>query len=191
MNERTFKASDARKLADPDRRVRLPPSEVTGRLGLLPGMRVADIGAGIGSFSIPIAREIGETGRVFAVDLQSEMLDILRENVREESVANVEPVLGSAVATGLPGHSCDLALLANVWHELDDLPAVLGEVRRILSEGGRVAIVDWRPDADRPPGPPIEHRIPAEQTASQLKSAGWTVQSSSQVGQCHYLILAG
>lgn len=188
MNERTFKASDAQKLEDPARLEWLPPADVIGKLDLTPGMVVADIGAGTGYFSIPIAARVN---RVFSVDLQTEMLGLLRGKLASTGLAaNIELVHGSAVATNLAAASCDLAFFANVWHELDDLDMVLAEARRILRAGGRLAIVDWSPDRDHPPGPPVHHRIAPEQVRSVLEAAGWTVAPASPTGRYHYMVIA-
>lgn len=188
MNERTFKASEAQKLEDPDRLNWLPPAEVVATLSLAPDAEVADIGAGTGYFAIPLSRA---SARVYAVDLQPEMLDLLAAKlVRDESISNVELVHGTALATSLADQCCDLVFLANVWHELDDYGAVLAEARRILRPEGRIAILDWRPDVDRPPGPPIDHRVPAAKVLAGLGEAGWTEATVSNVGPHHYLVIA-
>jgi len=187
MNERTFLAKDAHKLEDPERHTWLPPADVLARLGLRKGMTVADIGAGTGYFTLPISREIGNTGRVFAVDLQQEMLELLRKKLPRE-LTNVELHKGEALATTLKDHSIDLAFIANVWHELDDYSTVLKEIHRILKPAGKLAILDWRPDVSVPPGPPFEHRIAPDKVAQQLRDEGWKVTSSDQVGTYGYLV---
>ncbi len=120
MNDRTFKHTEAHKLEDPERLKWLPPADVLARLDLREGMRVADVGAGTGYFSIPVARAIGASGRVFAVDLQSEMLDRMREKLEEpDAPRNISLHQGEATKLPfLPG-SVDIALYANIWHELE------------------------------------------------------------------------
>jgi ubiquinone/menaquinone biosynthesis C-methylase UbiE len=189
MNERTFKPSDAYMLEDPDRLNWLPPMDVIGKLGLTPDTEIADIGAGTGYFAIPMARQ---AGRVFAVDLQADMLDLLAAKlVRDESIDNIDLFQGTATATTLGDQCCDRVFLANVWHELDDQDAVLAEARRILRPGGQIAILDWRPDGVWPPGPPTDHRIPAERVQSKLTAAGWNVNAVAHIGRYHYLLIAG
>jgi ubiquinone/menaquinone biosynthesis C-methylase UbiE len=152
LNQRTFRPSQAHKLEDPDRLRWLPPADVIGLLALQPGMTVADIGAGTGYFSIPFAREVGNAGRIFAVDLQPEMLEILgRKLTAADAPANVELIAGSAAQTNLPDRTSDLVFLANVWHELDEHAAVLHESARIRGGAGRIAILDWRADVEQPP----------------------------------------
>ena len=190
-NERTFQARDAARLDDPSRLAYLPPDEAAAALGLLPGMVIADIGAGTGFFSIPFARWLGPLGRVFAVDMQPEMLQLL--GARLEAIAErdgIDLVEGTASETHLPDSSCDLAFLANIWHELDDRESVLAEAARILRAGGRIAILDWRLDVSGPPGPPAGHRVSQAEVESLLTRYRWAVEYSSAVGSYNYLVVA-
>jgi ubiquinone/menaquinone biosynthesis C-methylase UbiE len=191
MNQKTFRVADAHKLEDPERLVWLPPGEAVRLLDPQPGMQIADVGAGTGYFALPFAATIGPTGTVWAVDGQQGMLDILQGKLETPgSPANIKCQLGTASQTGLLSGICDIALLANIWHELDQQDAVLLEMARILRPGGRLAILDWRKDRAQPPGPPPEHRISASETAATLASQGWRVLSSHLVGQFSYLTLA-
>jgi ubiquinone/menaquinone biosynthesis C-methylase UbiE len=192
MTERRFNPADVWKLEDPERLVWLPPDEVVGRLDLAPGNVVADVGAGTGYFSLPIARAIAPGGIVWAIDVQPEMLELLAVKLRDqrESPHDIELQQGDATHTGLHTHSCDLALLANVWHEFEDHDAALHEAARILKPDGRLAILDWRPGVDRPPGPPLEHRISVEQATASLRDNGWQPTSSTLVGRYSYLVIA-
>lgn len=158
--------------------------DVIDRLGLRPEMTVADIGAGTGYFALPIARVVA---RVLAIDMQPEMLDLLRSRIGD---LPIEIVNGEATKTTLNDASVDVALLANVWHELDDHGAALAEVARVLRQGGRVAILDWRPDTDPENGPPRDHRIAPEKIEAQLREGGWQLESSAPVGAYHQLIIA-
>ncbi|MFI5175134.1 MAG: class I SAM-dependent methyltransferase [Terriglobia bacterium] len=190
-NSRRFKPSEAHRLEDPERLLWLPPGDVLALLPLRPGMRVADIGAGTGYFALPIAREIGPSGRVLAVDVEPEMIARLKQKIESAGAPqNIELIEGEATNTRLPAAQVDLLLMANLWHELDDLEGALREANRLLHEGGRLAILDWRPDVDRPPGPPLEHRIPPAEVKEFLESHGWRVERSSQVGRYSYFLLA-
>ncbi|HWQ55574.1 MAG TPA: methyltransferase domain-containing protein [Bryobacteraceae bacterium] len=192
MNELTFKASEAHKLEDPERFNWLPPDEILAQVGLRPGMIVADIGSGTGFFAIPMARVVGASGRVYAVDFQDEMLDLLRAKLAApDAPANLEPLKGEAVATGLPDQSCDLVFTANTWHELEDRPSALREFARILKPDGILAVLDWRHDADRPPGPPAAHRIPMRDAIATLEHQGWELHHFGKAGTYTYLLLAG
>ena len=188
-NARTFDPAKADLLEDPDRLRWLPPSEIIDAIELRQGENVADIGAGSGYFAFPIAEAVAP-GRVFAVDLQSEMLDRLRARLGKSATENIIPVAGTALATTLAPASSDLVLFANVWHELDDHEAVLAECARILVPYGRIAIVDWRPEASPPPGPPAAHRLAAADVRRTLESSGWKVKQSVDVAVYHYLLVA-
>jgi len=191
MNERTFRASEAAKLEDPARLIFLPPAEAMEILGLAPGMRVADIGAGTGHFAIPFARRVGPSGRVFAVDIQKEMLALLEAKIAGAADCGpIDLIEGTAAQTHLSDAACDLAFFSNVWHELDDREAVLAEAGRILRAGGRIAILDWRPDADRPPGPPADHRVSPAEVEALLVRCRWRVERSVPFGAYSYLITA-
>ncbi len=191
MSHKLFHHGQAHKLEDPERRAWLPPDEVVAALELSPGHRVADVGAGTGYFAIPIAEEVGAAGKVLAVDVQPEMLEHLRGKLALlEATSHVELVHGDAASTSLPDASTDLVFLANVWHEVDDPEAVQHEAKRLLAPGGRIAILDWRPDVERPPGPPLEHRIAAEAVQALLADNGWHVRVSREIGRYSYLVVA-
>jgi len=191
MHDRVFDPSQVHKLEAPERVSWLPPGEVLGWLELRQGMTVADIGTGTGYFAIPIARAVAPGGRVLAVDLQPELLAILRGKLAEpEAPANIVTLEGTASATGLADGSCDVALLANVWHELDDYAAALAELARILKPAGRIAVLDWRPDVEHPPGPPLAHRLPARAVQRFFEDYGKRVDAVRNVGRYSYLVLA-
>lgn len=186
--ERMFRHESAHKLDDPERQKWLPVEPVLQQLALRPGMRVADVGAGTGYFAIPMARAVTPNGEVIAVDVQPQMLERLRARV--EAGLPITLVEADAARTTLAAASVDVVFLANVWHEIDDRPAALGEAARVLRPGGKVAILDWRTDVERPPGPPIDHRISADDAAAELGREGWLVEAPERVGTYSYLVVA-
>lgn len=188
MNERTFHHHHHARLDAPERQSWLSTDEVLAALGLMPGQRIADLGAGTGYFARPMAVAVGPSGWVAAVDLQPEMLALLKDKPELPGAAVITPVLGAAHKTALPASSFDLVFLANVWHELDDVGAVLSEAKRLLAPKGRVAILDWRTDVAKEPGPPMEHRVSEEAALASLKAAGFAA-SSRHVGAYAYLLL--
>jgi ubiquinone/menaquinone biosynthesis C-methylase UbiE len=191
MNQRTFDPSNAHRLEDPQRLTWMPPGEVIERLGLKPGMVIADIGAGTGFFALPFARTVGRSGLVWAVDLQPEMLRLLEDKLRRESSAeNIRLLEGNAAQTGIPDGACEMAFLANIWHELDAPHDVLAEMRRILRSGGRVSILDWRTGVPHPPGPPLDHRVSVDRAEAMVSGAGWQNVSAGLLGPYSYLLIA-
>lgn len=191
MNDRVFKHAHAYKLEDPERLKWLPPAEVLSRLHLPMGAHVADVGTGTGYFSIPIAKAVGDAGKVFAVDLQQEMLDKLGPKLEQpDAPQNISLHLGAASQLPLADDSVDLAFYANIWHELDDREAALREAIRVAKSNGKIALLDWRSDKAPPPGRPQEHRIPAEAGVAFLQSNGCHRVSCYNVGQYNYIITA-
>ncbi len=189
MNDRRFKPSESHRLEDPERLVWLPPMEVLAHLALHPGIVVADIGAGTGYFSIPMARAVSPGGKVLAVDVQTEMLEKLSSKLGDVTAPkNIELHEGESACTHLPDKIADRVLMANVWHEIDDHTATLQEVHRILKPDGLLVILDWRPDVDRPPGPPLDHRIDAKQVIFFLSSYRWKVEEFAKIGKYSYLV---
>jgi ubiquinone/menaquinone biosynthesis C-methylase UbiE len=152
-------------------------------------MKIADIGAGTGYFSIPVARFVGALGHVFAVDLQTEMLALHRQKLdRLDEPENVSLHHGKASKLPLQDGSVDLVFYANIWHELDDADSTFREAVRISVAGGKIAIQDWRDDCLPPPGPPQEHRIPENSVASFLNAKGCENVISKHVGQFGFLV---
>ena len=191
MNDRVFKHSNAHKLEDPERLKWMPPAEVVSRLHLKHGDRIADVGAGTGYFSLPMANAVGADGHIFAVDLQQEMLDLLAKKLqRNESVANISLHRGPASKLPLPDSSVDVAFYANVWHEFDDGEDVLRESKRVTTGHGRIAVLDWRRDKESPPGPPQDHRIAADTLVDFLQKHGCHQISCYNVGEYSYMITA-
>ena len=191
MGERLFKPQDADKLEDPERLTWLPVDDVIRASAIRTGVHVADVGAGTGYFAIPLAKAVGPDGKVYAIDLQPEMLNLLREKInRPGGPRNIELVQGAASRTTLATKSADLVLIANVWHELDDHEAALREAARILVPGGTLALLDWRPDIDAPPGPPSNHRISATEVVQFLEKNRWTAARPINIGRYSYFITA-
>jgi ubiquinone/menaquinone biosynthesis C-methylase UbiE len=188
MNERRFNAAHAHRLDDPARRAWLPPAEVLGAMALHPGETIADVGAGTGYFSLPLAQAVGPQGKVYAVDAQEEMLSLLRQKLDEAALANVELIHAEADNTGLPASCCDLVFAVNVWHEFDDHAAVLREFARVLKPGGRIAVLDWRTDVEPVAGPPLEHRLDSSHAVDALRSSGFQKVATANVGLYSWLV---
>lgn len=188
MHGGRFPASEAHRLDDPARKVWLPPAEVIGEMALQPGDTVADVGAGTGYFSLPLAQTIGPKGKLYAVDAQAEMLALIHQKLGEAMLVNVELVHAEASQTGLPESCCNVFFLANVWHEIEDKTAVLREAMRVLGPGGRIAILDWRPDVEPEHGPPLAHRVSLLRAIESLSSAGFEQVVTANVGRYSWLV---
>jgi ubiquinone/menaquinone biosynthesis C-methylase UbiE len=114
-------------------------------LGLAPGMRVADVGAGEGELALDFAARVGAGGRVYATELEAEQRDEIRAAAAEAGLANVEVIEAEVEATGLPTACCDAILLRHVYHHLTEPAAVGRDLLRALEPGARLVIVDFPP----------------------------------------------
>ena len=188
MHNRRFPSSEAYRLDLPARRLWLPPVDVLVAMNVHSGQTVADVGAGTGYFSLPLADAVGLQGKVYAVDAQNEMLALLRHKLDDAAILNVELIHAEASNTNLPRCSCDLFFAANVWHEFEDRSAVLKEAARVLKAGGQVAILDWRTDAPPEPGPPLDHRLDSSNAADALRSQGFQNMAVTRVGLYSWLV---
>jgi len=127
------------------------PDLVLAALELKEGMSVADIGAGTGYYARRIAERVGKRGTVYAVDIQPEMLKLLEREMARSGVSNVKPVLASATELRLLPASVDLAIMVDVYHELEYPHETLAAIVRALKPGGRVVFVEFRGDDPRVP----------------------------------------
>ena len=127
------------------------PDLVLRALELKEGMVVADIGAGTGYYARRIAQRVGRSGSVLAVDIQPEMLKLLEREMAKHGVQNVKPVLATATALRLQPASLDLAVMVDVYHELEHPHEVLSEIVQALKPQGQLVFVEFRADDPRVP----------------------------------------
>lgn len=190
MSDRRMSVARAHRLDAPERLLWLPPVEVVNALALKQGDFIADIGAGTGYFSLPMAQAVIPGGRVFAIDVQREMLELFKDKLDQYPAFNVELVQADASGTGLADATCDVVFMANVWHEFEDRGAVLRESIRILKPLGRIAVLDWRPDVEPEHGPPLEHRLPSEEGATRMAEAGFERIVRTNIGRYSWIVQA-
>jgi ubiquinone/menaquinone biosynthesis C-methylase UbiE len=180
------------KLEDPDRLAWQHPDAVVDLLGLTGVETVVDYGAGTGVYTLPIAAALPR-GRVIAVDLSRDLLDILESKLTPELAARVQIVATKANEVPLPDGTAEVVLAVNVWHELYDETGALAEMRRLLAPDGRLVIVDWAP-IERPVGPPADHVLSLERTKATVESMGLhirRVRAPSAPLPYHYAVVAG
>jgi len=137
------------------------------RLGVRPGMRIADIGAGDGYYSVRLAQRLGHGATIYAEDVSQPYLDRLAARLRREGVAGVSLVLGAPADPRLPERSVDLAILAHMYHEIEQPYEFLYRLHAALSPGGRVAIID----NDKPTR---EHGTPPVLLRCELAAVGYS-----------------
>ncbi|HXG16765.1 MAG TPA: class I SAM-dependent methyltransferase [Calidithermus sp.] len=170
-HEHAFRDAErwARVFDDPSREAWQKPREVIQALGLAADAVVADLGAGTGYFTVRLARAL-PWGHVYAVDIEPDMVRYVAERARREGLGNVTAVQAAADDPRLP-RPVDLVLVVNTYHHIAERPAYFARLQRVLRPAGRVAIVDFLPDA--PVGPPREVRIPAAVVKEEMGRAGY------------------
>jgi ubiquinone/menaquinone biosynthesis C-methylase UbiE len=114
------------------------------QLDIQPGMTICDMGCGNGFYTIPMAEQTGNTGRVYAVDIQQEMLDLLQDVAEEAQLSNIEGVLGTAIDPKLPDALIDLMIVVDVYHEMSHPEQMLAAIRKCLKPDGRLVLVEFR-----------------------------------------------
>jgi precorrin-6B methylase 2 len=157
-------------------------------LGIEPGDRIADIGAGTGYFSLPMAELAGPEGKVYAVDIQPEMLAIIEQRTASEAISNIERVLASADNPNLAPESIDLALFVDAYHEFEAPYEVMTAVRDALVPGGRIVLIEYRMED---PEVPIKllHKMSEAQARKELEAAGFRfVRNDTFLPQQHFLV---
>ena len=156
-------------------------------LGIAEGTVVADLGAGGGWFTIRLARRVQPTGRVYAQDIQPEMIGSIERRVAREGLNTiVTTVLGTASDPKLPG-PVDVVLIVDAYHEMSDPVALLRNVRRYLRPGGRVGILEAT-KAGYGPGPPMEERVDPEIVIRDAEAAGLKLKSRGDFLRYQYLL---
>lgn len=183
-----FDPSHIGNLDNPGRRELLPPHELLNEFGLTSGQTFVDIGAGAGYFSIPAAEITGDTGHVIAVDLSEVMLGKLEEKAAEKRV-NIIKVLSPPDSVPLPDATADMTFMSMVYHEIDDRPGYLSELKRITKPHGTLVILDWAV-VESPMGPPAEHRVDLRKVIDEVKKAGFRVESNGMINPFNYFVTA-
>jgi predicted methyltransferase len=163
-------------LDDPARDAYQKPDEVLKALALRQGEVVADIGSGSGYFTLRFARAVGDTGRVYAVDVSPDMIRHLNHRLRDAGVRNVVPVLADPDDPLLPDASVDRFVIIDTWHHIEDQPKYLALLKRMLKPGGQVVHIDFQ-KRDLPVGPPTGMKIARDDLVRQMEAAGFRLMA--------------
>jgi ubiquinone/menaquinone biosynthesis C-methylase UbiE len=138
------------------------PDRVLATLDLKPGMTVADVGAGSGYYSWRIAERVGAAGTVYAVDIQPEMVRLLQQQMTQRGAANVKAILGTSTDPRLPAATLDLALMVDVYHELEYPYEMLASITPALKPGGRLVFVEFKGNDPTVPIKPLHTMTEAQ-----------------------------
>ena len=164
------------------------PELALDSIGLRQGQVVADVGAGTGYFALRIARRVGPEGKVYANDVQPEMLDKLRANAQRENLSNVETVLGSVADPKLPAGKIDVVLLVDVYHELSQPQEMLQHIRAALKPDGRLVLLEYRKED---PAIPIrlEHKMSVAEVKAEVEAEGYKLDKAVETLPRQHIII--
>ena len=148
------------------------PDQALDELKIAKGSVVADIGAGVGYMSWRMAERVGPQGKVYANDIQLQMLDLLRKNMDERHISNVVPVLGEPNDPKLPVGQIDLALMVDVYHEFSQPQQMLRHIRESLKPNGRMVLLEYRAEDPNVPILPL-HKMAVPQVKAEIEPEGF------------------
>ncbi len=175
-------------LERPEREDEEAPSKALDALELKPGMVVADIGAGSGYYSSRIAKRVGPTGRVIATDIQPGMIEILDRRIRMEGLSNITTVLNGMDDPRLPPASVDLAIMVDVYHELQQPQVFLQRLKGAFKPGGRLVLLEFR--KEDPKVPILEvHKMSVAEVKQELEAEGFVLDKVIDVLPWQHIIV--
>src|SRR5499426_3585098 len=162
-------------LTRPERIQEEDPDRMLAALEIKKGSVVADIGAGVGYHVWRLAEIVGPTGKVIGEDIQEGMIRLLKKNVDDRKLRNIEIVLGTPTDPKLPANALDLVLMVDVYHEFSEPVAMMKHIQTALKPGGRVVLVEFRKEDPKVPIQPL-HKMSVQDVRSELEPLGFKFQ---------------
>ncbi len=151
------------------------PSKMREELHVKPGMTICDMGCGNGYHTLPLAEMVGDKGKILAVDVQPEMIEMLRQNIERKGLKNIEPINGLYHDPKLPPNTCDMILLVDVYHEFSHPVQMLAGMRAALKPDGLLVLVEFRGEDDSVPIK-VEHKMSKVQINKEMNANGLTLK---------------
>jgi ubiquinone/menaquinone biosynthesis C-methylase UbiE len=170
-------------LLSDERIAELRPDRVITALMLPEDAIVADLGSGPGVFTVPLAQQLNR-GVVYAVDVEPQQLDALRQRVLEAELDNVVPVLASFSTPHLPPAHLDLVLIVDTFHHIENRTEYFRQLRSVLKPGGRLAVIEYKA-GELAAGPPVEAKLPEGLREEELQSAGYSLLRTFDIHEYH------
>jgi len=164
------------------------PQTNLDQFGLQEGDRVADLGSGSGFYSLAAAKMVGDKGRVYAVDIQKDMLAKLKSTAQSEHLLNIEVIWGNLDTVGgtkLRDMSIDAIIVSNTLFQIEHKSNFAREIKRIIKRTGRVLLVDWS-DSFSNMGPDEKHVVREAEAKKIFEDAGFALEKSINAGDYHY-----
>ncbi|MDD5152975.1 MAG: class I SAM-dependent methyltransferase [Candidatus Pacebacteria bacterium] len=164
------------------------PEKNISELGLYEGMVVVDLGAGTGAYVVPLAKKVGETGRVYAIEVQKEFLANIKNLASHAGFKNVEVVWGDIErpnGTKLKDESADAVIVSNVLFQAEDKNGLLAEAKRILKQGGKLLLIEWK-DSFNNLGPEPKAVVTSTEALNLCSAQGFILRKEFDAGEHHY-----
>jgi predicted methyltransferase len=190
QHARLFPPQDLGLLEGPDRDAYQRPDQIMDALLIGEGSRVADLGAGGGWFTVRLARRVGPNGRVYAEDIQPEMIGAIERRVEREGLQKVvKTVLGTPTDPKIP-ELLDAVLIVDAYHEMEQPVTLLRNLAKSLKPTGMIGIVNYKKDGAGP-GPKLEERVDPEQVIRDARAAGLELRKRENFLRYQYLLTFG
>lgn len=164
------------------------PRANVAEFGLIPGMKVADFGAGVGEYALEMARVVGDGGKIYAVEVQKGLLERLEKEARENRISNIQTIWGNIEKLGgskLDDQSVNVVLAANILFESDAKYSLALEAKRVLRAGGWIIVIDWL-ESFGGLGPHPQRVVPREEVKKIFDEAGFRFRSEFPAGNHHF-----
>lgn len=165
------------------------PDAILVSIGVKTGVTFVDVGCGDGFFAVPAAKLVGSSGRVYALDVDSDAIGRLMEKAAKETLRNLELKVGMAEEMVFCDSCADIVFFGIVFHDFSDPNKVLSNVKRMLKPTGRLIDLDWKKEPMRL-GPPLQIRFNVEKASSLIEAAGFKIDCTRNEGLYHYIIVA-
>ncbi len=168
----------------------IDPASVIAQMGLKNGHTVADLGCGSGFYALPAAKRVGNTGVVYAIDVQEAKLAATHSAARQAGLKNITVVKADLdkPLLDIPENSCDAVIAASIIHEIDSREALMKNAYRILKTGGHLLAVEWKKQAT-PIGPDMARRVGQEELEQILAKTGLRKDKDLETDGYHYAVL--
>jgi len=180
-----FNPNDKKKLDNEWRREVFPPKKTLELLGVEKTDIMADIGCGIGYFTVPVAEIVDENNKIYGLDISQEMLEEVEMKAESLSINNITTVKTDEYDLKIPDNSVSFGLMVNVLHEIEDKERLLKEIHRITKENGKLAIIEWK-KIETKMGPPVHHRIGKDEVINICQKNGLNVEKEFEWADAFY-----
>lgn len=164
------------RMESPDRAGWQKPEKVVDYLAIRDGDVIADIGAGSGYFSVILSKRVGDSGRIYAVDIENGMIEYIEKRAKRERLNNIKTILSKLDDPLLLESSIDLIFICDTYHHIEGRDNYLKKLKKVLKKNGRLAVVDFHA-VDTPVGPPLNIRISKDKIMGEVLKAGFKLEA--------------